>query len=487
MSTVLVVCVVGIVVIGLLGMMGRRKPAANLEEWSVGGRNFGALTTWFLQAGEIYTTFTFLGLAGLAFSSGVAVVYALPYLPIAYVGLYVISPIVWRIGRERGHVTQGDFFADRYRSPLLGTVTAVFGVLFLLPYLQLQITGLGLVVELATGKDNVGTPAMILASVLIAAFVLWSGIHGVARTAYFKDALMLVVLIVLLVAVPAHFHGGLGNLGGELRSHHSELLSVPYSGPHGAVWFFTAMLTSLFSVLFMTMPQNWPAVMAADSERALRKNSIWMPVYGATQAIPIVVGFVAITALSAPVNGNNGVLLTLVAQALPAWLVGVVAVAAAATAMVPAAAIVLGMSTMVARNVLRVQDRRRALIVNHTTVVAGVGVALVLGIARPDALANLLLLTYSGLAQMAPATAAALTRRPLLRAPSAGAGIVAGEAVLIWLTFGGIYDGPVSHGLISLAVNVLVAVVTEAVSRLRGSRAAEEEREAPTPAPTPVR
>ncbi|MER6898365.1 sodium:solute symporter family protein, partial [Amycolatopsis sp. NPDC000740] len=82
---ILAFTLVGIVLIGVLGFVGRRRPAADLAEWTVGGRKFGALTMWFLQAGEVFTTFTFLGMAGLAFSGGVAAMYALPYVPIAYV------------------------------------------------------------------------------------------------------------------------------------------------------------------------------------------------------------------------------------------------------------------------------------------------------------------------------------------------------------------------------------------------------------------
>ena len=33
----------------------------NLEQWSVGGRGFGTIFVFLLMAGEIYTTFTFLG------------------------------------------------------------------------------------------------------------------------------------------------------------------------------------------------------------------------------------------------------------------------------------------------------------------------------------------------------------------------------------------------------------------------------------------
>ncbi|WP_433260313.1 sodium:solute symporter family protein [Actinosynnema sp. CS-041913] len=469
MSVVLVVSLVGIVAIGVVGVLGRRRPAADLEEWSVGGRNFGSLTTWVLQAGEIYTTFTFLGLAGLAFTAGVAVTYALPYLPLAYIGLYFIAPKVWRTGRDRGHITQGDFFADRFRSPLLGRLTAALGVVFLLPYLQLQLTGLGLVVDLVTGSRSAGIAAMIIAAVLVTLFVLWAGINGVARTAYLKDALMLVVLVVLFVVVPSHFSGGLGGIGERLLDGHASLLVVPAEGTHNTVWFFTAMVTSLISVLFLTMPQQWPAVLSAKNEKALRRNSIWMPVYGATQAIPIVLGLIAVTVLTSPTNAN-GVLLTLVSRTLPDWLVGVVAVAVAATAMVPAAGIVLGMSTLVTRNVLRVRDRRSGLLVNYVTVVAAVGVALVLGIGRPDALANLLLLTYGGLAQMAPATACALARRTRARTVSVTTGIVVGELVLIGLTFVLDYRGSVNSGLIALGCNIVAALATEAALRARRRR-----------------
>ena len=45
---------------------------------------------------------------------------------------------------------------------------------------------------------------------LVVAFVLWAGIRGVASTSYLKDALMLVVLIVLVAVVPAAVNGGIG-------------------------------------------------------------------------------------------------------------------------------------------------------------------------------------------------------------------------------------------------------------------------------------
>jgi Na+/proline symporter len=53
-----------------LGFLAGRGKDMNLEQWTVGGRSFGALFVFLLLAGEIYTTFTFLGGSGFAYGKG---------------------------------------------------------------------------------------------------------------------------------------------------------------------------------------------------------------------------------------------------------------------------------------------------------------------------------------------------------------------------------------------------------------------------------
>jgi SSS family solute:Na+ symporter len=45
----------------LLGLCGVRGVAMNPQEYIVAGRRVGALLLWRLLAGEMHTTFTFLG------------------------------------------------------------------------------------------------------------------------------------------------------------------------------------------------------------------------------------------------------------------------------------------------------------------------------------------------------------------------------------------------------------------------------------------
>ncbi|WP_329258770.1 sodium:solute symporter family protein [Streptomyces sp. NBC_01478] len=465
MTTILIMTFTGIVLIGVLGFAGRRKPAADLSEWAVGGRNFGAVSMWFLQAGEVFTTFTFLGMAGLAFSGGVAALYALPYVPIGYMVLFFLAKRLWSLGKERGYLTQGDYLEDRYDSKLLGTVAAVLGVVFVLPYLQLQITGLGLIVQLVTGNSSSGTLSMIIGSVLVVAFVLWAGLHGVAMTSYFKDVVMLVVLGVLLVAIPSHFAGGVSAMFHRIDKLHPEMLTI-HAGPADQVWFTTSMLVSAIGVGLMCLPHAWPAVMSARDPKVLRRNYTWMPLYELCLLMPIIVGFAAILVLK-PGSSANGILLTLSKQVLPAWATGLVVIAAIATAMVPAAGILIGISSLVARNIARVQGERTQFWINHGTVVAACGLSLLLAIFRPDLLANLLLLTYSGTVQLAPAIALGfLTRRPVGKVPVL-AGLFVGELAVIWLTFWNKdLAGNVNVGLIGLAANLIVLTLTAPAERL---------------------
>ncbi|WP_284741265.1 sodium:solute symporter family protein [Amycolatopsis sp. RTGN1] len=463
----------GIVLIGVLGFVGRRKPVADLAEWTVGGRRFGALTMWFLQAGEVFTTFTFLGMAGLAFSGGVAAMYALPYVPIAYVVLFFLAKRLWTLGKERGYLTQGDFLEDRFSSRTLGTLSAVLGVIFVLPYLQLQITGLGLIVRLVTGDNASGTLSMVAGSVLIVAFVLWAGLRGVAATSYFKDGIMLVALVVLIIAVPTHFAGGIPAVFHKIEQLHPEKLIV-HSGANDHVWFVTSMLVSAIGVGLMTLPHSWPALMSARDPKVLRRNYTWMPVYELCLLLPMVIGFAAIVVVPKG-SDPNGVLLTLSKDALPGWVTGIVVVAATATAMVPAAGILIGISSLVARNIVRVRSGRKQFWINHGTVVLASTLALVLGIFRPDLLANLLLLTYSGSVQLAPANLLGFLRRVPVGKGPVFAGLIAGELVVIWLTFVDTHlVGTVNVGLVGLAVNVVVLGLAVVVERFVVSASAKE-------------
>ena len=80
-------------------------------------------------------------------------------------------PPAWRMAKRLGLHTQPDFFQARYGSPLLAGAVALVGVVSIVPYLQLQLTGLGLIVETASAGAVDSTLAIVVAFALTTALM----------------------------------------------------------------------------------------------------------------------------------------------------------------------------------------------------------------------------------------------------------------------------------------------------------------------------
>src|SRR5882672_11869215 len=106
LTTIFVIVAMGAAIGFLAG--GHRK--MDLEQWTVGGRSFGAVLMYLLMAGEVYTTFSFLGASGWAYSRGGPTLYIMAYLTLAYVVSFFILPQIWEVGRKFELQTEADFF-----------------------------------------------------------------------------------------------------------------------------------------------------------------------------------------------------------------------------------------------------------------------------------------------------------------------------------------------------------------------------------------
>ncbi|MGY3549456.1 Na+/proline symporter [Bradyrhizobium sp. USDA 4469] len=228
-----------------LGFLARRGKNMNLEEWTVGGRGFGAIFVFLLLAGEIYTTFTFLGGSGYAYGKGAPAYYILAYGTLAYVLSYFMLPPIWRYAKEHRLYSQSDFFVRKYDSPTLGVIVAIVDIVALIPYLVLQFKGLGIIVEVAGYGAISSTVAIWTGAIVVAAYVMVSGVHGSAWTAVAKDLLILVVVIFLGIYLPHHYYGGLASMFSAIEQAKPGFAVLP---PHGeSLWWFssTVLLTAL--------------------------------------------------------------------------------------------------------------------------------------------------------------------------------------------------------------------------------------------------
>lgn len=407
----------------------------NLEQWIVGGRGFGMVLIWLLMAGEIYTTFTFLGVSGWAYSKGGPVLFILGYQPLMYLVSFYILPHVWEFGKKYGLQTQADFFHVRYGSKYLAAFVALVGVVFIIPYLQLQLTGLGIIVEVASFGGIHRTPAMVIAFSIVAGFVLTSGIRGVAWVSVLKDCLLLMAAIFIGIAVPHIYFGGIGPMFAALAGAKPSHLVMPGATTNlGHAWYVSSVLLSALG--FFMWPHYFGASFTSKSGDILRRNAVIMPLYSITMPLMFFVGFTAVLVLPGLANGDLA-MLTIVRKTFPAWFLGIIGGAGALTAMVPAAIQLLTAATLFAKNLCRpilaprMTDQQVAKLAKVTVLVITLA-ALCSAIYNTTTLVSLLLVGYAGVTQFFPGVVLGLFSKRVTM-PGVFAGMASGLVIVVVL------------------------------------------------------
>jgi SSS family solute:Na+ symporter len=462
LTTIFVIVALG-VAIGFLAGVHRKM---DLEQWTVGSRGFGSLLIFLLMAGEVYTTFAFLGASGWAYSRGGPTLYILAYLTLAYVVSFFILPQIWEVGQKYKMQTQSDFFSTRYGNKYLAGFVCVVGIASFIPYLQLQITGVGIIVSIAS-FDGIGrTPAMAASVVLLVAFVLASGVRAVAWVSVLKDILMVFAAVSIGIGIPYIHFGGIGPMFAALAHSRPAHLTMPGATSNlGHTWFISTVL--LTAMGFYMWPHAFGAAFTAKSGDTLRRNAVVMPLYTITLVFIFFVGFTAVLVVPGLPNGDLS-LLTIVRKSFPPWFLGVIGGAGALTAMVPAAIFLLTAATLFAKNLFRpifapaMTDDQVAKLARVMVVVLGL-ISLLLAIYKSATLVGLLLTGYAGVTQFFPGVVLGLYWKRVTM-PGVFAGMMAGVAAVIFLMLS--HRDPFygwSAGFVALCLNFLT---TALISRL---------------------
>jgi len=459
-----------IVLSSLLGVYAGRKVKMNLEEWTVGGRRFGVILVWLLMAGEIYTTFTFLGASGWAYSKGAPTFYILIYGALAYTLSFFFLPAIWKIGKKYGLHTQPDFFTRKYDSRFLGVFVAFIGVVFIIPYLQLQITGLGIIVEVASNRSIHSHTAMVISFVLTCAFVYTSGIRGTAWVSVVKDVMMIVAVAVVGIGVPFIYFGGFGKMFQALIAERPDYLVFPGATSNmDVLWVMSTVL--LTGCGFYMWPHTFGSVFSAKSARTIKRNAVIMPFYQIPILLVLMVGFTALLVLPSLEKGDFA-FLALVKETYPSWFLGFIGAAGAVTAMVPSSILILFASTLLTKNVYQAWLNQKAsdkevVRLSRAMVLVVAALALFFAIFFPNALVNLLLVGYDGVSQFFPGVILGLFWKRITRTGVLW-GMVAGIGLVFFLVLGG-YDPflGMNAGFVALIINGGVTVFVSLIAPFR--------------------
>ncbi|WP_010408775.1 sodium:solute symporter family protein [Citromicrobium sp. JLT1363] len=445
----------------------RNRGLGGVTEWAVGGRRMGTLIFWFLNAGEIYTTFAVLGISGYAWAYGAPAYLAFLSVSLTAAVGYWLTPHIWQAGKKGGFITQADFFAHHYQARWLGVIVGLAGIAALIVYVQIQITALALVLRLSVDADISNTASAIAAAALMLLFVMSAGLRSAAFAAAVKDILMVVIVVALCVTVASHVGASsIGDIFTRVQDAYPGIGSLPGRDADSGlstVWMMTAGINvALGTYVF---PHMFQLTYSASDTWAVRRNAVFQPLYSLSYFFIILLGFGALLAGTMPPGGDpNAVLLSFVADRYPAWAIGLFAGTACLLALVPGSVLLLTAGSIFARNVVRpvlpdLSDRSE-LLISRASMVGCAAVAVYLTIGANQSLVDIGLNAYASIGMLAPGVFLAFLWRKtnafaVLGGIATGYAVLllpAASAVLVWFP-------EWEKGLVAMAGNAVVVLV----------------------------
>ena len=347
-----IVCVLFLLVtvMGFIASRWRRaEDLMHLDEWGLGGRNFGTWITWFLLGGDLYTAYTFVAVPALVFGAGAAGFFAVPYTIVVYPLIFLAVIRLWSVSHARGFVTPADFVRARFDSPTMALLVAITGIVATMPYIALQLVGIEAVLK-AMGVE--GELPLIVAFIILALYTYNSGLRAPALIAFVKDTLIYLTIIVAVIVIPSKLGGWDAIFGAAEAKFATTGTGGIVLGEASQLNYATLALGSALALFLY--PHSITGVLAASNRDVLKRNMSALPVYSFALAFIALLGFMAIAAGVTPIGGDGNTIVPVLFQEMfPSWFAGIAFAAIGIGALVPAAIMSIAAANLFTRNIYK--------------------------------------------------------------------------------------------------------------------------------------
>src|ERR1700751_1307043 len=339
-----------VTVMGFFAARWKSGPVSeHLDEWGLGGRQFGTWITWFLIGGDFYTAYTVIAVPALVYAVGAYGFFAAAYTIIVYPFVFAVMPVLWTTAYRHGYVTAADVVHGTYNSRGLELVVAMTGMVATMPYIALQLIGMGVVIK-AMGVT--GEFPIIAAFIILALYTYSSGLRAPALIAFVKDIMIYIVVLVAVVVVPAKLGGyaavfSAANDAFTAKGGATGLILKPSQ----MLPYASLALGSAFAAFMY--PHTLTGIFASKSADTIRKNAILLPAYTLLLGLIALLGYMAYAA-HINVTSPNDVVPMLFKTLFPSWFAGFAFAAIAIGALVPAAVMSIGAANLFTRNVWKI-------------------------------------------------------------------------------------------------------------------------------------
>ena len=431
-----------------------RRRTRSADDYVLAGSNIGLFFGFLTFSATVFSTFTLMGMPDFFRTHGVGawIFLAVSDGAVAFLMLWFGYHLRRRVS-EKGFQGMAGLLSACYGQRWSGYVYFAGAFLFLVPYVAIQIRGIGIFLEAAFPET---LPFWGWATVIVVVMLVYSEIGGLKAIIY-SDVMQGVLLITVtwIIALGCiQYFGGVGPMFEQVRQTNEALLSTP--GPQGL---FTVqfLVASFLAILFLpvTQPQLTARMVIMRDTKAMLQMAVAFGLF----AMLVILATIPIGMYGAVryANAPTSEFLVNVLLFDQADVIGAaVAVGLVAAAMSTADSQIFALGAEL-RSLLSGQERR-VMLRTKLAIVFFALAALVFAVLSSDQLVLLARVSFAGTSLLAPLVLGAiLSRRP----PGVEVIVVTALGLLIFLSsLLGLIPGTLGPARMDLLLLLTLGVVT---------------------------
>ncbi|WP_099361547.1 sodium:solute symporter family protein [Fredinandcohnia onubensis] len=272
MSQAVVTIIILAIFLGILLIISNyasKSSVATPNDFYLAGRGLGTIVMTMTTGASYFSTWTLLGSIGQHYRDGVWFVAFAAWAVLHALFIWVFGARIWYFGQKHKYITPGDMMEKYYKSPGLKLLFAIVGIVGLVPYMLIQITGGAQSLNSLTANAIPYWVGVLIMGLFVGIIVFLSGGRGAAWSDTFMGFFFGFVL--LFVTLTFLFKAGGFNAFKNIAEIAPEVLTNK-----GDFW--RVMETALgLAFGFWIMPHMWQKFYSAKSPLILAKTSIITP------------------------------------------------------------------------------------------------------------------------------------------------------------------------------------------------------------------
>ncbi|MCB0317232.1 MAG: sodium:solute symporter family protein [Bdellovibrionales bacterium] len=267
-SFTILILILYLIALKLVSVAAYKKSQNTTEDYFLASRGVGFLALIATTIASVFSTGTVVAAPSEFYTKGGQYFFFLWFTWICFT-MALLGLKIWKLGKAKNFITPGELLADFYQSKRVHIISALIGLLSLVPYAVAQLVAIGKTFEALTAGTVNYQLGIIIVCVAMGLYLYYGG----SRAVIWTDMIQGVIFCSLLITSAGlilYWAGGWNNVTQNLLNNYPDKAIVSNSD----VKYFEMFLLPLS---FLFLPHIWQRLYMAKSAATLSKNIMIIP------------------------------------------------------------------------------------------------------------------------------------------------------------------------------------------------------------------